>query len=403
MTKEFVQYLKDAIIIKGKIQIPGLGTFRGEYQSAQIGENNKFSPPTLHLHFVEKTNKEDENIANFLVYEASLPKELATQMVRQFIQEVKNNLASNRSALIGDIGKLHFDAKQKLVFSANEKSNFYAVANGMESTSVSTLGKKSKQKKIPVKAKKTKPIKTVKPIKIGSKGEVIPKIKKMWPIWVTIILLIIAVPIVSIFMKSENQEVKFGQIISAKTQAFWSDIKSLTGSLSQSDLLANNDSTSSSENNVLIDGLDVEEKIKNDIDYEENNINKVDSLNTKLTNEQTEENTKPVEEPIVEKNKPLVDKHYALAGISGAKLNEIEITNRTELYLIVGSFSKKNNAKRLKEELISLGYQSVIIPAKGGLNRVALSKYTSVDEALKSFERFHQKKPDIGVWLLVRK
>jgi cell division septation protein DedD/nucleoid DNA-binding protein len=413
MTKEFVQYLKDAIIIKGKIQVPGIGTFRGEFQAAQADEKNKILPPALLLFFTEKTSKEEENIIDFLINDSGLPSELANQMVRQFIQELKNNLATSRSSAIGDLGKLHYDAKQKLTFSSNEKGNFYTAAHGLEPAIVTPVSKKSKLKAQTstnkVKKEKEKVVKSAEKVI----GEAKPKLKKLWPVWAVVILLLIAVPISTILMKGGKSEYNIGKVITAKSKAFWSDITSFSKNLTQSGLLAQKDSVPEENTVVFSNNAELNTQAENDVSYEENNKEKIDSSNTKTEKEVIPEpkiennvstkaqETKPENKEVTGKQK--VDQHYALTGLSDAKINEIVVTKTTELYLIAGSFKNEDNANRLREELISLGYQSVIVGAEGGLNRVSLGKFKTVDEALKIFQKFHTKRPEVAVWLLVRK
>jgi cell division septation protein DedD/nucleoid DNA-binding protein len=402
MTKEFIQYLKDAIIIKRKIQISGLGTFYGEYQSAQLVENNKLLPPNIHLQFSEKVNKEDESMVSFLVNEAGLPKELGLQMVKIFVQDVKSNLASNRSALIGDLGKLHYDVKQELVFSPSEKSNFYAESAALESTIVDLNQNKFKSIKKQMKntpPKKEKAKASFSTVQAKESKVKIPnlKSKKLWPVWVVLIVLFLAIPILSLYLNKETPKNMLFSLVNETVKVFWGNMVAATENITKTGLFNQSDSLQSGLEDVYADAELNENNSETNPEYEE--IGKTEESQESVAN--AEEVVKETPKENTAKGK-LVDKHYALTGIGEAKIKEIKLATGTELYLIAGSFKNQDNANRLKEDLINMGYQSGIIQAEGGLNRVTLGKFVSVDEALVVFERFHAKKPEVGVWLLVR-
>ncbi len=71
-------------------------------------------------------------------------------------------------------------------------------------------------------------------------------------------------------------------------------------------------------------------------------------------------------------------------------------------YLIVGSFTKLENANRFKQQLISEGYTNAGIllndPTK---KRVYISGYDSLEQAIEAYKQYKNRYPDRGIWLLI--
>jgi len=401
MTKEFSQYLKDALLIKERIQVPGLGTFSTTYKAAKLTNNNKIAPPELHIDFSEKELSADENILNFLINEISLPKEAATNMIKEFLNEIKTSLSTNRSAEIHGLGKLHFNKTKKLVFSPLD--HFYSEELGLEEKQVSGLTKKQQKAFAKKSNKKKAGQKKAAVAQTTTEEKNAPKKKKrLWPIWVVLILLLLSIPIYSIYSgKKNNENIGFVKIASEKVKSFWNDMASFTKNLKESELLAQNkDSLNTKVDSSLTNDPFVNEAnsdLKDSSVVAENKMDSTINNNSKnqLANEQTtqkEEVKKPKEE------------HYALSTAGGTKLNASEIGKNDKLYLIAGSFRSTVNAKRLKEELISMGYQSIIVSSENGeLHRVALGEFNNLEKALSVYIKFHKKRPNVAVWLLVKR
>lgn len=58
-----------------------------------------------------------------------------------------------------------------------------------------------------------------------------------------------------------------------------------------------------------------------------------------------------------------------------------EVTNTHRTHIIAGSFSSKQNAEKLRQELISSGYKSQIFPAGNGMYRVSVKSYPNQNSA----------------------
>ncbi len=403
MTKKFTQYLKDALIIKGRIQVPGLGTFISEYQAAEIKEDNKINPPELLIDFSEKESTTDDNILNFMMLESAVPKEVATELLKNFIQYIKESLSVKRNAEIEGLGKLHYDSRKKLSFSTGH-TNFYSEASGQNEQTSPVLSKKQQKNAQKVKKKKI----SKKAVATDKEKKTIPvRKKKLWPVWLIVILLLLAAPLITLYLNKDNsQKIGFTEVVAAKVKSFWSDITSFSKSLKNSKLLDSNDKDSSKK--LLNTNANTE--LNNDPDVK-NAINDIaESTDSTATTGANASNVNPEESKTTftsntlpaTKEKPK-EEHFALSTAGGTKLRPEDIETGTKLYLIAGSFRNRDNALKLREELIGMGYQAQVLDRENELNRVALGEFSELQEALSTYMRFHKKKPKIGVWLLIKR
>ncbi|NOU18546.1 MAG: hypothetical protein HOO91_13405 [Bacteroidales bacterium] len=72
--------------------------------------------------------------------------------------------------------------------------------------------------------------------------------------------------------------------------------------------------------------------------------------------------------------------------------------NKT-FYLIVGSFGKLENARKLAEKYYQKGFKTEIIQANA-MYRVSINKFTDKNIAVSEFNKFHNNNPDVSAWLL---
>lgn len=79
-----------------------------------------------------------------------------------------------------------------------------------------------------------------------------------------------------------------------------------------------------------------------------------------------------------------------------APINKIEEKN---FFLIVGSFSIRENAEKLHEQLLKKNYQSNIISSDNGMYRVSIESFANKDEAIIMLNDMRQKSKE-KVWLL---
>lgn len=122
----------------------------------------------------------------------------------------------------------------------------------------------------------------------------------------------------------------------------------------------------------------------------------------------TDKTTEP--EPVVSENTRTVQKRSTIESnidsltkmenaLSIQKIDQkYEVYNR--FYLIVGSFSTVENAKRLENEMQAKGFNTEILNGKNQIYRVSIKSYTDRQKALKDLESYRAQMTDRSIWLL---
>ncbi len=70
-------------------------------------------------------------------------------------------------------------------------------------------------------------------------------------------------------------------------------------------------------------------------------------------------------------------------------------------YLIVGSFVKKENAEKFKEELRKEGYPALVLSFGPNRHRVSIGGYDDPKEVIKAHDDYINRHPGKGIWLLI--
>jgi len=113
--------------------------------------------------------------------------------------------------------------------------------------------------------------------------------------------------------------------------------------------------------------------------------------------EQVEEPIAKVEEP---KNEDIVMKTEEVTVAQ----NEDQSKEGYAFYVIIGSFSKPENAAKFKDQLINKGFSPVLLNSETGFVRVAVDQSNSEQDARSSVMSIRQKFTEHNdVWLLKKK
>ncbi len=68
-------------------------------------------------------------------------------------------------------------------------------------------------------------------------------------------------------------------------------------------------------------------------------------------------------------------------------------------YIVVGSFRKYGNAKRLNSYFRSKGYKTMVLPKTNELNRVAIASYVNLNVARRSVKSLREKHNNYTFWV----
>jgi nucleoid DNA-binding protein len=70
------------------------------------------------------------------------------------------------------------------------------------------------------------------------------------------------------------------------------------------------------------------------------------------------------------------------------------------VHIIAGSFASYDNAKSASAKYQRMGYQTQILPASQGMNRVAIKSYQTVDDAYAELNQIRNAVGNSGLWIL---
>jgi nucleoid DNA-binding protein len=340
---ELQNVIKDLLAKYNYISLPGLGSFVQSYQSAKLSSDGKeFLPPRQILTFDPSRNFNDEVLERLLIENLQLNQKDAEERVKAFVEGVRKGIASKQGITFLNVGTLKQDEKGSIVFQEADEYSKVSSTFGLEPISVSekTKGKYQQiQKPKPV-APKPLPRKP-----FGKKGRNIAIASLAAVIFVGLFLsaLYVFVPEFRFWEENRNKPLQSSKLQLTERQF---------------------------ENDISFDEEFIEETISDDF---EKNANESNDL------------TRTIETQ--------VDKKKALF------YEEAKTLDVNTYYIISGSFVNIENAQAYYRTLEKQGYKPELLEQQGKY-RVAMSKYSDRNRALRELERLRREKPTEAVWLL---
>ena len=121
---------------------------------------------------------------------------------------------------------------------------------------------------------------------------------------------------------------------------------------------------------------------------------------TKPVEKVEDKNSKPAKEVVPEDNNPI---YVKTEEVSVAE-NEDQSKEGFAFYVIIGSFSKPENAGKFKIQLLNKDFSPVLLNSESGYIRVAVDQTNSENEARDQIKIIRNKYPEHkDVWLLKKK
>ena len=134
----FSEYIKDQLLFKGRITLPGLGTLELVKESARI-KGKKIIPPGTWIVFNPGLSKDDGKLAQSLASAEEIDIEEARQKVLELIDAVVFKLNKGEAFIFEGLGKLFRDNENTIQF---EKDDSFIVdfdTFGLESFELETI------------------------------------------------------------------------------------------------------------------------------------------------------------------------------------------------------------------------------------------------------------------------
>ncbi|HSH53121.1 MAG TPA: HU family DNA-binding protein [Bacteroidales bacterium] len=127
------KHIKQLLIENQGVVIPGLGGFIAEYEPAAFDiSENKFLPPTQKIHFNPKYSFSDKKLIDFIAQKEKIDKDKADLHLKEFVTQVKKQLKAGNHVDFPEIGTLHQNPKEEILFTRDKQSNLLAEAFGLK-------------------------------------------------------------------------------------------------------------------------------------------------------------------------------------------------------------------------------------------------------------------------------
>lgn len=338
-------YIKDLLIVHDSVALPRIGTFKLVYRSSEITKtetgDNKLTPPTKRIAFDGEAIKDDNVLKNHIADVYELSPEKAAAKVEDAMKALRTKLAKGESIVFDEIGSLYYDAHDILRFDPEPDSILLNESFGLGTINLTELP--PDEEKVPAFASET------------------PEKKESKSLWR--ILLLILLPLIIILA-----------FVGYKTD-FFRDFSALAYNDHQT-----NAETVTEDNPA--ENIPAPLPPAEDKDTTENTAETTDNETDTESTEATPADTETAEEElqvVVEDNGSPTKKYY----------------------LVVGSFSKPENAQNLKQSMDNKGFEAQIFSADN-YNRVTIGGYDTKDKVMDEFHRLRAQHQNMEVWIWVR-
>lgn len=126
------QYISQLLYRYQCVTVPGFGAFLTEIQSAQLNEStNSFSPPKKMISFNGYLKNNDGLLANHIAQAEKTSYEYAVSAMEYEVLVWKKALYENRFFVLKNIGELHLNADDNIIFKPNDQNNYLTSSYGL--------------------------------------------------------------------------------------------------------------------------------------------------------------------------------------------------------------------------------------------------------------------------------
>ncbi len=347
-----------------ELEIKDFGKFTASNYPAKINqETNKITPAGRQLSFVSIAENTTADFITFITKKLKINRPEALKLIETKTEEAKKKLSEGEKVILPQVGYLFSPDKQKITLVQTSNFSLHPENFGFgeipippkttqtqptEKTAKKTHKAKEKIKKTPVNPQTPKP----KEKKTIQWGAIVRSVLILFAIAAVIILMILFYkPIVE----------------------FASDILS---SQKDTEKVATQKPLPVTEKPSPVEKQPAETK-------QQTETTKIASTNLVQKQQQAKRDSEIIASFNIKANIPLG-------------------TGYKKYYPIVGSFIKRENAEKFRQQLLSEGFSgAVILSAGANRHRVSIGGYDTLEQVVKARDLYLQKHPGAGIWLLI--
>ena len=131
--------VKELILDKDEVSLPGVGTFVAEMVPSVFSDKGyTINPPYKRLSFRQKGTGDDSLLIDFYAKCNNLDIETASRIIREFLHEMRHVLETRKSIVFPGLGKLRATRENYFFFVADEDLDIYPEGFGLEPISLKT-------------------------------------------------------------------------------------------------------------------------------------------------------------------------------------------------------------------------------------------------------------------------
>lgn len=131
--------VKELILDKDEVSLPGVGTFVAEMVPSVFSDKGyTINPPYKRLSFRQKGTEDDSLLIDFYAKCNNLDIETASRIIREFLHEMRHVLETRKSIVFPGLGKLRATRENYFFFVADEDLDIYPEGFGLEPISLKT-------------------------------------------------------------------------------------------------------------------------------------------------------------------------------------------------------------------------------------------------------------------------
>lgn len=339
---ELKKVIKELLTSHNFISLPGFGSFVQSFEPAKLAADGKsFLPPKQTVSFDLNRTFNDEVLELYLQDSLGVTRSEAEEQVKSFVDDVQGTIDRGQEVEFDSVGYLKKNEVGQVVLIPKDDFERISATFGLKEV---TAAEKIK----PTTKANTKPKHTPKP------NVAVPKPKQSTKVKRSTIAIATFVAIIFLGILVGGAFYLFPEL------RFWT----------KTSTLAVNENSNQTVDDIASNGIqDVDASITSE---------NIDSLKA----------IEAADEVILE-----TDKKSALY------YEEPVVQEQRTYYIIAGSFAKIENAQVLFTSLEQKGHKPEIINSDGRF-RVAISKFSDRNRALRELERLRREKPNEQVWLL---
>ena len=131
--------VKDVILDRDEVSLPGVGTFVAEMVPASFSDRGyTINPPYRRLYFRQRTDAADTALAALYAGSNGLDREQAQQILTDFLSEMKEVLKARKIIVFPGLGRLRATKENNFFFVADGDLDIWPAGYGLEPISLKT-------------------------------------------------------------------------------------------------------------------------------------------------------------------------------------------------------------------------------------------------------------------------